>query len=168
MALPLPPPEEVGSNAVTRGQKCKQEEEGIVGEGRGKNNGFNFTKYLNNSEMEADREQLDEDGSEEGEVRKKGKRKVDESQKPGGNQDTETKQEEETDVDDVYDFHIDNNTVNKPNFIWNKNKYTSWGKCYFKALEDNKAFGNVKTIRHTFYQNEDGFILKCYPCKGQN
>ena len=72
-ALPPPPPEEVGITAVTRGQKRKQEEKGLVGEGSGKNNDFNFTKYLNDSDMEADGEQSDEDGSEEGEVRKKGK-----------------------------------------------------------------------------------------------
>ena len=46
-ALQPPPPEEVGSDAVTRGQKRKKEEEGFVGEGSGKNNNFNFTKYLN-------------------------------------------------------------------------------------------------------------------------
>ena len=65
MVLPLLPPEEIGTNAVTRGQKHKQEEGGFVGEGSGKNNDFNFTKYLNNSDIEADGEQSDEDGSEE-------------------------------------------------------------------------------------------------------
>ena len=70
--LPPPPPEEIGSDAVTRGQKCKQEEEGFVGEGSGKNNNFNFTDYLNDSDMEADGEQWNyEEGSEEGEVGRK-------------------------------------------------------------------------------------------------
>ena len=54
--LPPPPPEEVGSDAVSRRQKRKQEEEGFVGEGSGKDNGFNFTDYLNDSDMEADGE----------------------------------------------------------------------------------------------------------------
>ena len=66
-----------------------QEEEGIVGEGSGKNNNFNFTEYLNDSDMEVDGEQSEEDGSEEGEVRKKGKGMVDEGQKQGGKEDTE-------------------------------------------------------------------------------
>ena len=57
-ALPPPPPEEVGSNAVTRGQKRKQEEEGFVGKGS--------------------------DGSEEGEVWKKGKGMVEEGNKDKG------------------------------------------------------------------------------------
>ena len=99
-ALPPPPPKIVGSDAVTRGQKRKKEEEGFVGEGSGKNNEFNFTDYLNDSDMEADGEQSDEDGSEEGEVRKQGKGMVDEGQKQGGKEDAEKEQEEETDVDD--------------------------------------------------------------------
>ena len=161
-ALPPPPPEEVGSDAVTRGQKRKQEEEGFVAEGSGKKNDFNFTEYLNDSDMEADGEQSDEDGSEEGEVRKKGKGKVDEGQGK------EKEHEKETDVDDEYDPHVDHDKVNEPNFIWNENKYTSWGKCYFKALEDDKVFGNGKTIRHPLYQNEDGFIFKRHPSEVQN
>ena len=48
---------------MTRGQKCKQEEEVFVGEGSGKNNDINFTEYLNDSDMEADGEQMDEDES---------------------------------------------------------------------------------------------------------
>ena len=80
------------SDAVTRGQKHKQEEEGFVGEGSGKNNDINFTEYLNNSDMEADGEQSNEDGSEEGEVRKKGKKKVDKGQKHGGKEDAEMEQ----------------------------------------------------------------------------
>ena len=80
----------------------------------------------------------------------------------------ETEQEEETDVDHEYDSHVDDNMVNKPNFIWNKNKYTSWGKCYFKALEDDKAFSNRKTICHPFYRNEDSFILKHHLSEDQN
>ena len=118
--------------------------------------------------METDGEQSDEDGSQEGEVRKKGKGMVDEGQKQGGKEDAEKEQEEETDVDDEYDPHNDDDTINEPNFIWNENKYTSWGNCYFKALEDNKVFGNSKTIRHPFYRNEDGFILKRHPSEGQN
>ena len=135
---------------MTRGQKRKKEEEGFVGEGSGKNNNFNFTDYLNDSDMEADGEQSDEDGSEEREVRKKGKEMVDEGQKQDGKKDAEKEQEEETDVDDEYDPHNNNDTINEPNFIWNENKYTSWGKYYFKALEGDKVFGNGKTIRHPF------------------
>ena len=76
----------------------------------------------------------------------------------------------ETDIDDEYDPHVDDYTVNEPNFIWNENKETSWGKCYFKSLEDNKTLGNGKVIRHSFYRNVDagGFILKCHPSEGQN
>ena len=120
-ALPPPPPKEVGSDTVTRGKKRKQEEEGFVGEGSGKNNDFNYTDYLNDLDMEADREQSDEDGSEEGEVRKKGKGKVEEGKKDKG-QGKGMEQEEETDVDDEYDPHVDDDTVNEPNFIWNENK----------------------------------------------
>ena len=141
MALPPSPPEEVCSDAVTRGHKHKQEEEGFIGEGS--------------------------DVSEEGEVRKKGKRK-DEGQKQGEMEDPEKEQEEETDVDDKYDPHVDDDTVNEPNFIWNENKYTSWGKYYFKAHENNKVFGNGKTIRDPFYRNEDGLILKHHPSEGQH
>ena len=71
-------------------------------------------------------------------------------------------------MDDEYDPHNDDDTIDEPNFIWNENKYTSWGKCYFKALEDDKVFGNGKTICHPFYRNEDGFILKHHPSEGQN
>ena len=63
-------------------------------------------------------------------------------------------------MDNEYDLHVDDNTVNEPNFIWNENKETSWGKCYYKALEDDKVFSNGKAIRHPFYRNVDGFILK--------
>ena len=170
-ALPPPLQEEVGSDAVTRGQKRKEEEEGIVGKGSGKNNDFNFTEYLHDSDMEADREQLDEDGSEEEEIRRKDKRKVDEGQKQGGKEDEGQgkgkEQEEDTDVDDEYNPHNDDDTINEPNFIWNENRYTSWGKCYFKALEDDKFFGNGKTIRKPFHRNEDQFILKRHPSDGQ-
>ena len=117
--------------------------------------------------MEADREQSDEDESEEGEVRKKGKGMVEEGKKDKGPI-KETEQEEEIDVNDEYDAHNDDDTINEPNFIWNENKHTSWGKCYFKALEDDKVFGNGKTIRHPFYQNEDRIILKRHPSEGQN
>ena len=94
--------------------------------------------------MEADGEQSDEDGSKEGEVRKKGKGmvdegKLDEGQKQGGKDEAEKEQAEETDVDDKYDPHVDGDTLNEPNFIWNENKYNSWGKCYFKALEDDNV-----------------------------
>ena len=83
-ALPPPPSEEVGSDAVTREQKRRQKEEGFVGEGSGTNNDFNFTEYLNDSEMEANREQSDEEGSEDGEVRKKGKGMVDDGKQDEG------------------------------------------------------------------------------------
>ena len=144
-----------------------QEEEGFVGEGSGKINDFNVTKYLNDSDREADREQSDEE-SKEGEIRKNGKRKVNEGQKEEERENAEKEHEEETDVDDKYDPHVDDDTVNQPNFIWNENKYTSWGKCYFKGLRDDKVFGNTKTIRHPFYRNEDGFILKRHPSEGQH
>ena len=166
MALPPPPLEEVGSDAVTTGQKHKKEEEGFVGEGSSKNNDCNFTDYVNDLDMEADGEQSDEEGSEEGEVRKKGKGMVEEGKKNEG-QNKETEQNEETDVDDEYDPHNDDDTINEPNFIWNENKYTSCSKCYFKALEDDKVFGNGKIIRHHFNWNEDGFILKRHHSEGQ-
>ena len=136
-------------------------------EGTGKNNDLNFTEYLNDSDMEADGEHLDEDGSEEGEFRKKGKGMVDEGKKDEV-QGKRTKQEEDTDVDNQYTPHNDDNTINEPNFIWNKNKYTSWGKCYFKALEDDKVFGNGRNISHPIYWKKDGFILKGHPSDGQN
>ena len=129
-------------------------------------------------DMEADREQSDEEGSEEGEVtvrkKDKGKRKVDEGkrgQKQGGKedaeeQDKEKEQEEEIDVHNKYDPHVDVDTVNEPSFIWNENKESSLGKSYFKALEAEKVFGNGKDIRHPFYQNIDGFILKRHPSEG--
>ena len=71
-------------------------------------------------------------------------------------------------MDDEYDHHVDDDMVNEPNYIWNENKETSWGKCYFKALEDDKVFDNRKTSRHPFYPNEDGFILKRHPSEGQH
>ena len=71
-------------------------------------------------------------------------------------------------MDDEYDSHVDDNMINKPNFIWNENKYTSWGKCYFKDLEDDKVFGNGKTIRQPFHRNEDRFMLKHRPSEGQH
>ena len=140
-AVPPTSQEKVNSQAITRGQKRKQEEEGFVGEG---------------SEFEGSG------------IKDKGKRKVDEGQKQGRKVDMEKEQEEETDADDEYDPHVDNDTVNEPNFIWNENKETSWGKCDFKAVEDDKTFGNGKVIRHPFYRNIDGFILKRYPSEGQH
>ena len=62
--------------------------------------------------MEADGEQSDEDGSEKGEVRKKGKGMVDK-----GKQNKGTVREEDTDVDDEYDPHLDDDMINKPTFI---------------------------------------------------
>ena len=41
-AVPLTSQEEVSSQAVTRGQKRKKEEEGIVGEGSGKNKNLDY------------------------------------------------------------------------------------------------------------------------------
>ena len=106
-------------------------------------------------------------------VKDKGKKKVDkekedEGPEQGGMKEAEKKQEEETDTDDEYDPHVDDDTVNEPNFIWNENKETSCGKCYFKALKDDMFFGNGKTIHYPFYRNVDGFILKRHPRKGQN
>ena len=71
-------------------------------------------------------------------------------------------------MDDEYDPHIDDDTVHEPNFIWNENKETSWDKCYFKALYDNKTFGSDKISHHPFYRIVDGFILKRHPSKGQH
>ena len=53
--------------------------------------------------MEADGEQSDEDGSKEGEVRKKGKGMVEEGKKDEG-QGKGIEQEEKTDVDNEYDL----------------------------------------------------------------
>ena len=115
-ALPPPSPEEASTDAVTRGQKRKQEEEGIVREGSGKNDDFNFTEYLNDLDMEADGEQSDEDRSEEGEVRKKGKVMAEEGKEDKG-QGKGMEQEEDTDVDNEYDPHNDDDTINEPNII---------------------------------------------------
>ena len=177
-AVPPTSQEEVTSQAVTRGQKRKKEEERFVGKESGKNKTLDYVNLLSDSDMEADGEQSNEEGSEEGEVRKKdkGKGKVDEGkegQKQGGQKDGKQgkemeQEEEEMDVDDEYDPHVNDDTVNEPNFIWNENKETSWGKCYFKALEDDKTFGNGKVIRHPFYWNIDGFILKRHPSEGQH
>ena len=108
--------------------------------------------------MEADTElsDLEEDG-------RNWKKKVDKEKSK------RKEQEEEQAVDeDEYEPTMDDDLVNEPNFIWNENEHTSWGKCYFKALKDDKAFGDNKTVRHPFYRNEDGFILKGYPNEGQN
>ena len=112
--------------------------------------------------MEADGELSDYEEFVDSGTKDKGERKVDkdkgkEGEKQGGTEDKAQgkgmEQEEETDVDDEYDPHVDDDTVNEPNFIWNENKETSWGKCYFKALDDEKVFGNSlsKAIRHPFY-----------------
>ena len=71
-------------------------------------------------------------------------------------------------MDDEHKPGPDDNTINEPNFIWNENNYTSWGKCYFKALQDDKVFGEGKTIHHPLCRNKNGFVLKRYPSKGQN
>ena len=152
-AVPPTTQEEVTSQAVTRGQKRNQEEERFVGEGSGKDENLDYVNLQSDSDMEADGELSDyekfvDSGTS---MNDKGKRKVDEGQKQGGRKDREKGQEEETDADDEYDPHIDDNTVNEPNFICNENKETSWGKCYFKELEHDKVFGNGKTIRHPFY-----------------
>ena len=34
----------------------------------------------------------------------------------------------------------DDDTLNEPNFIWNESKETGWGKCYFRALEQDPLF----------------------------
>ena len=62
----------------------------------------------------------------------------------------------------------DDDTWKEPNFIWNESKETGWGKCYFRALEQDPLFGKDKKIRHPFYANEDGFILQRHPSQGQN
>ena len=62
-------------------------------------------------------------------------------------------EEEEIEEEDTQD------TLDEPNFIWNESKETGWGKCYFRALEQDPLFGKDKKIRHPFYANEDGFIL---------
>ena len=127
--------------------------------------------------MEADGELSDYEEFVDSGMKDKGKRKVDEGKEKEGQrqegkdaegQGKEMEQEEETDVDDEYEPNADDDTVNEPNFIWNENKETSWGKCYFKALEDDKTFGNGKVIRHPFYRNVDGFILKRHPSESQN
>ena len=98
-AVLLTPQEEINSQTVIRGQKQMQVEEGFVGKGSGKNKNLNYVNLLNDSDMEADGEQLDEDESEKGEVRKKGKGMVDEGKKVEG-QGKGIEQEEDTDVDD--------------------------------------------------------------------
>ena len=62
----------------------------------------------------------------------------------------------------------DNDTLNEPNFIWNESKETGWGKCYFRALEQDPLFGKDKKIRHPFYAIREGFILQRHPSQGQN
>ena len=156
-AIPPISHEEVNSHAVTRGQKRKQEEEGFVGEGSGKNKNLEYVNLLSDSDMEADRELSDYEEFVDSGTKDKGKSKVDEGQKQEGTENGKEKQggnevqEEETAADDEYDPHVDDDTVNEPNFIWNENSETSWGKCYFKALENDKVFGNGKTIRHPVY-----------------
>ena len=49
----------VTSQAVTRGQKRKQEEEGLVVEGSGKNKNHDYINLLSDSDMEADGELSD-------------------------------------------------------------------------------------------------------------
>ena len=71
-------------------------------------------------------------------------------------------------MDDEYDPHVKDDTVNKSNFIWNENKETSWGKCYFKALQEDKTFGKGKVICYPFYRNVDGFIFKRHSSEGQH
>ena len=175
-AVPLTSQEEVNSQAITSGQKRKQEEERFVGEGRGKNKNLDYVNLLSDSDMDGDEELSDSEEFVDSGMKDKDKRKVDEDkgkegEKEGGKEDggqgKGMEQEEETDVDDEYNPHVNDDTVNEPNFIWNENKETSWGKCYFKALEDDQIFGNGKVIHHPFYRNVDGFILNQYPSEGQ-
>ena len=79
-AVPPTSQEEVTSQAITRGQKQKKEEERFVGEGSGKNKILDYVNLLRDSDMDADGEQSDEEESEEREGWKqdKGKGKVDE------------------------------------------------------------------------------------------
>ena len=100
-------------------------------EGSGKNKNLDYINLLSDSDMEADGELLDYEEFVGSGMKNKGKRKVDEGkdgEKHGGKEDSEKEQEEDTDVDDEYDPHNEDDTINEPNFIWNENKYTSWGK----------------------------------------
>ena len=68
---------------------------------------------------------------------------------------SEERQIEEEDNRDTQD----DDTLNEPNFIWNKSKENGWGKCYCRVLEQDPLFGRDKTIQYPFYANEDGLIL---------
>ena len=82
---------------------------------------------------------------------------------------TQIKQEEEEEIEqeDTQDMQ-DDDTINEPNFTWNESKESGWGKCYFRALEQDPLFGKDKKIRHPFYANKEGFILQRHPSQGQN
>ena len=115
-AVPPTSEEEVNSQAVTRGQKRKQEEEGIVRKGSGKTKNLDYINLLSDSDMEADGELSDYEEFVGSGMKDKGKRKEDdgmekEGQKQGGNEDTEKEQEKETDVDDEYKPHLEDDTV---------------------------------------------------------
>ena len=101
LAVPPTSQEEVNSQAVTRGQKWKQEEKGIVGEGTGKNKNLDYINLLSDSEMEPDVELFHFEEFVGSGMKDKGKRKVDdgmekEGQKQGGNKVPKKEQEEET------------------------------------------------------------------------
>ena len=60
-----------------------QEEEGLVGEGSGKNKNLDYVNLLSNSDMEADRELSDYEEFVDSGMKDKGKRKVAEGLKQG-------------------------------------------------------------------------------------
>ena len=171
-AVPPTSPEEVTSQAVTRGQKRKQEVERFVGEGSGKNITLDYVNLLNDLDMAANREQSDEEGSEEGEVRKKdkGKGKVDEGkegQKQGGKEDAGEQDKEKEQRMWMM------STIPMLTTIWstnptsseNENKETSLGKCYFKALEDDKTFAMARSFAILSTRTSMGSSSNATPAK---
>ena len=74
-AVPLTSQDKVESQAVTSDQKRKQEEEGFVGEGSGKNKNLNYVNLLSDSDMEADGELSDYEKFVNSGSKDKGKRK---------------------------------------------------------------------------------------------
>ena len=155
---------------VTRGQKRKidqekkEEEENyknkerFVGEGIGKNNTIKEQEV----DEDADHESLSDWQSSWDEYFEERRKEMAEQ----GKEEVEIEEgqiEEEDDQDTQ-----DDDTLNEPNFIWNESKETEWGKCYFRALEQDPLFGRDKKTRHPFYANEEGFIHQRHPSQGQN
>ena len=162
---------------VTRGQKRRieqgkeeevqkyKEKEIFVEEGSGKNNKIKEQEQEDDADTE---ETLSDCQSASDELFEGWRNKlVEKSKEMEEKQVREWSKEGIIEEEDSLDIQ-DDDTLIKPNFIWNKSKETRRDKCYFGAHEQYTLFGKDMTIRQPFYTNTEGFILQHHPSEGQN